>query len=300
MTDLFYDKKVDSRMTTFRSPIHQSLEVEGCSPKMANAIESFYASVTPSYTLRSRRYSLVSLVAKHLDDAAESSMSRLSSRLSPNFSFSQHLKYTGCDNLIKILKFLSHQNRMTPELITDIDNLRKVLIFIKNRNASYSTAKKTHLLENPFCQLCWRYTIAYERYLNSGETEASNAKYCKEHSPSLNPSIYRNDHRYREAFEEWIVTLGGEKEFSLTSDLEKQKAIRKKAFSFSHAKLNERRKKILKLYAAGLSQRKIAEQLGITPQAVSKSLFKLRGYFSTWAQVALDQDLANMSNKKNQ
>ncbi|GKW48996.1 hypothetical protein NCCP2165_12110 [Halomonas sp. NCCP-2165] len=116
-----------------------------------------------------------------------------------------------------------------------------------------------------------------------------NARYCEFHNQSSNPSAYRNDHRYRKDFEEWLIALGGEKELNLSSDLKHQEAIRKKAYALAHAKLTERRVKILKLYAAGFSQKKIADQLGISPQAVSKSLFKLRGYFTTWGGVALEE-----------
>ncbi|WP_371827737.1 helix-turn-helix domain-containing protein [Vreelandella boliviensis] len=63
--------------------------------------------------------------------------------------------------------------------------------------------------------------------------------------------------------------------------------MRRKAYDFSHAKLSERRIKILKLYAAGSTQAEIARQLGVSRQAVSKSLFKLRGYFNTWGEISL-------------
>jgi transcriptional regulator with XRE-family HTH domain len=42
------------------------------------------------------------------------------------------------------------------------------------------------------------------------------------------------------------------------------------------------------LYAAGSTQAEIARQLGVSRQAVSKSLFKLRGYFNTWGEISLN------------
>ncbi|WP_146802651.1 helix-turn-helix domain-containing protein [Bisbaumannia pacifica] len=298
MTDLFYDKKVDSCMATSSSPIHKPLAVEGCSPEMAAAIEAFSTSITPSHTLRSRRYSLLSLVAKHLDDAASISIRRTLSGFNQEKSFSQHVKHTGCNNLIKTFKLLSRQAGLTPRDQADIDCLMDVLFFIKSRTPSESIAAEINLIEKPFCELCWRFTIAYDRYSNGEEAEMRNARYCEFHNPSSNPSAYRNDHRYRKDFEEWLIAMGGEKELNLSSDLKQQEAIRKKAYALAHAKLTERRVKILKLYAAGFSQKKIADKLGISPQAVSKSLFKLRGYFSTWADIALGQELESLKHSK--
>ncbi|MGM0913091.1 MAG: LuxR C-terminal-related transcriptional regulator [Pseudomonadota bacterium] len=298
MTDLSYDKKVDGCMATSSSPIHKPLAVEGCSPEMAAAIEAFSASVTPSHTLRSRRYSLLSLIAKHIDDAAGISVKRSLEGFNQEKPFSQHVRHTGCNNLIKTFKLLSRQVRLTPQDQADIDCLIEVLFFIKSRTPSVSIAAEINLIEKPFCELCWRFTIAYDRYSNGEEAEMRNARYCEFHNPSSNPSAYRNDHRYRKDFEEWLIALGGEKEMNLSSDLKQQEAIRKKAYALAHAKLTERRVKILKLYAAGFSQKKIADQLGISPQAVSKSLFKLRGYFSTWADIALGQELESLKHNK--
>ena len=130
--------------------------------------------------------------------------------------------------------------------------------------------------------------MAFDSYSKGEDKPTGNIRYCTEHIPSSTNSCYRNDHRHRESFKEWLRILGAEKVISPSYDPTDQINIRKKAYDFSHARLTERRVKILKLYAMGLSQAEIARQLGITRQAVSKSLYKLRGYFSSWGKIALE------------
>lgn len=281
--DLSYDKKVDTRMENKKLiPI----PVSGCSPEMADAIANFNAAVTPSHTLRSRRYSLWTLVSTHIDAAAESAMKLTPHRLSERYSFSEHAKRLGCNDAVKVLRFFNKKHAVS-ETYYDFETLVYLLYFIKSRDNFDKPRLAFSIEEHPFCELCWRFTVAFDSYSEGEDKPTGSIRYCTEHIPSSTNSCYRNDHRHRESFKEWLRILGAEKVSSPSSDLTDQINIRKKAYNFSHAKLTERRIKILKLYAMGLSQAEIARQLGITRQAVSKSLYKLRGYFSTWVEVSL-------------
>lgn len=260
--------------------------VNGCSPEMVVAIANFNEAVTPSHTLRSRRYSLWSLVSTHIDDTAESVMRLTPHRLNEKYSFSEHAKRLGCDETVKILKFFNRRHAST-ETYYNFETLIYLLYFIKSRDYLHKNRIKFSIHEKPFCELCWRFTVAFDSYAKGEDKPTGNMRYCEEHLPSSTSSYYRNDHRHRENFEEWLRILGAQKVLSLSSDPTDQIHIRKKAYDFSHAKLTERRINILKLYAKGLSQAQIARQLGITRQAVSKSLYKMRGYFRTWAEISL-------------
>lgn len=262
--------------------------IRGCSSELAAAVASFNAAVTPSHTLCSRRYSLWSLVATHIDHAADNAMERFSLGLNKSSSFSQYAKNNGCIQLMKDIKLLVRRIEGDSQFYADIDTLIEVLFFLKGRSPKENTAVLINVNCKPFCELCWRYTVAFDSYFRGDETPIGNTRYCVEHNPSVPNSSYRNDHRHRNNFEEWLETLGAKKELPPFSDPADQMPIRKKAYAFSHAKLSERRIKILKLYAAGSTQAEIARQLGVSRQAVSKSLFKLRGYFNTWGEISLN------------
>lgn len=275
-------------MSSLKPAISKPKLVRGCSSELAAALVSFNAAVTPSHTPRSRRYSLWTLVSTHIDEAAESAMRMTPHRLNEKYSFSEHAKRLGCDETVKILRFFNRRHAVS-ETYNDFEMLIYILYFIKSRDNLDKPRLTFSIEEHPFCELCWRFTVAFDSYSEGEDKPTGNIRYCAEHIPSSASSYYRNDHRHREKFEEWLRILGAQKVLSLSSDPTDQIHIRKKAYDFSHAKLTERRIKILKLYAAGLSQAEIARQLGITRQAVSKSLYKLRGYFSSWVQIAFEE-----------
>lgn len=260
--------------------------IPGCSSRLASSVISFNAAVTPSHTLYSRRYSLWSLVANHIDEAAEASLQETKPRFDEKYRFSKHAKMIGCSNTIKAFRIIN-RGQDNSQTYADIETLMEVLYFIKSRSATAQNKRFANIDEKPFCELCWRFTIAYEQKIqNEGELWGS-PRYCKRHNPSDPFSLYRSDHRHRKNFETWINILGGSVELPpFQKPYQENINIRKDAYKLAQVKITTRKKEILELLINGHSQSEISRQLGISRQAINKSLSKIRVNIDSWSQVA--------------
>ncbi|TAN05069.1 MAG: ArsR family transcriptional regulator [Rhodanobacteraceae bacterium] len=149
-----------------------------------------------------------------------------------------------------------------------------------------------------FCELCWRpteYASCQQASPDDPAMDSKNKRFCSVHNPSDSESRYRVDHRYKRAFRNelehqrgWAVSEYSV-EFTPTGPTTTA-AQRKAAYDLVHARLHSPdadrkrvrslKEKAYELHGQGLSQSEIARQLGVSRQAVSKALQKMRGILS--------------------
>ena len=161
----------------------------------------------------------------------------------------------------------------------------------------------------PYCDLCWRYTVRYAA-LNLSIFQAPSAPaslsdcYCEYHLPIENPpehNCYRSDNRYRKAFHDELWALSGFQRSKYVFRLQPPRSadmqeIRKAAYDTVHCGVRPLRsvhdnrevfaERVWSLHLSGWQQADIARQLEIHRQTVSKTLKRLEGIAATHAREA--------------
>lgn len=297
-TDPFYVKKSLQKMDLYSFARIKPKPVQGCSSELAAAVVTFSAAVTLSHTSYSRRYSLWSLVAIHIDEAAENCMRLSTQTLSEEHSFSKHAKQLGCNSTIEVLRLINKRQENT-QIYSDFETLIEILNFIKSRSPHEQIERFANVDENPFCELCWRFTMAYNQKIQDEDELWGSPRYCKQHNPCDPHSLYRNDHRFRKSYEIWLGILGGYVELPPFQSPDKEQIkIRKEAYKLSQIRITKRRKEILELLINGATQSEISRQLGISRQAVYNSLLDIREQTTNWSKIARLLTVAELLNKK--
>ena len=197
-----------------------------------------------------------------------------------------------------------------PRFVETLDSLRQLLealsvmlpasMPLENRKMRQRSEVIREFSEpQPYCDLCWRYTVRYAA-LNLSGFQAQSApgnlspRYCEYHLPIENPpehNCYRSDHRYREAFHEELWALLGRQRskyvfrFQPPHNADTQE-IRKAAYDTVHCGVRPLRslhgsddffaERVWRLYLAGLAQADIARRLSVHRQAVSRTLKRLQ------------------------
>ncbi len=149
-----------------------------------------------------------------------------------------------------------------------------------------------------FCELCWRLSARAKALQELGwpwpvpaRVARTSNRFCAEHNPSDSESRYRADLYYKEAFHRELASLergarsqlwlsfptphgGDEQEIRKTAyDAVHSGLVRVRSTKSRHGSLKE---SIFDLWKKGLPQGAIATALGVSRQAVSKTLKDLR------------------------
>jgi DNA-binding NarL/FixJ family response regulator len=305
---------------------------DGCDEGFAKAIEEFIVELNqvPSYSLLSKRYSIFSLMRKHLDYPFNELEQRCVAQdthgvLTPSklkyprfLSKDQQSRYSGLtphrkicfslecwDEYIRcVIKKTSDQN---DEYIAALDSLRVIVQSLPtwclnaresiNRDnlpsASKARTKKHIQPKSRYCVLCWRALNHVVENIDEHVYSSVNSiqtKYCFTHDRTRNIENglrnYMRDRHYLKSFNREYASLTKtgvsrfhpEPSWYISQAREKGVAvgiteIRKIIYFLVRSGLDtSRRKEILSMNQKGQSIADIARQLGITRQAVHKTI----------------------------
>ena len=285
MKRLKYVIMVDTKEPTVSADILETLLCEGMTHELKDAIRAFFLECTPSHNVGSRRYSIWSILSKHLD----APINRAFENLDPFYIFEQTFtKWLRSKNMAEMSRNLQSAMRSyesTPELAANLDALLGVSYFVLSKRPSKRACgkslkgptqlnykKQVDHLHYPYCELCWRLSQAAERDIDHPENCYATLRFCSEHNPSAPGSMYRRDHRYRARFHQELKKLRQAGNPERLTEVE----ARSLAYKISHRSQVSRQLEIVKLYESGINQSKIAEKLNVTRQAVSKSLKNIK------------------------
>lgn len=144
------------------------------------------------------------------------------------------------------------------------------------------------LLRTPqprYCELCWRHTQAYRNSTSGIPISGAriSQRFCDSHDPRNPKSDYRRAMRYKARFTREIEALCGYPGASSASPAEllrpetgHSEDVRRVAYALVHMRLTEAGRQIWQLHMQDLANAEISRRLGITRQAVSKSLRSLK------------------------
>jgi len=197
-----------------------------------------------------------------------------------------------------------------PRLVETLDSLRQLLealsvmlpasMPLESRKMRQRSEVIREFSEpQPYCDLCWRYTVRYAA-LNLSGFQAQSApgnlspRYCEYHLPIENPpghNCYRSDNRYREAFHDELWALLGRQRSKYVFRLQPPRnadtqEVRKAAYDTVHCGVRPLRsiherdeffaERVWRLHLAGSAQADIARRLSVHRQAVSRTLKRLK------------------------
>ena len=243
----------------------------------------FVLECTASYNIASRRYSIWTLLSSHIDAPLTEALKKLDAIDMFDGPFSKWLRNKRMTEMAIFLKALSRSSQHNPELSANIESLIEISYFILARRPSKKVAvtgekgspqlnhrKKVDHRHYPYCELCWRLSQAAERNIDHPEESSATQRYCTEHNPSIPSSKYRNDYRFRARFHEELRKL----KLVKRQDPLEEISARALAYKNAHMKKTSLRNEIFTLHKVGYNQSEISKKLGVTRQAVSKSLKK--------------------------
>lgn len=272
------DKKTRSTTPTLSMVLR-----EGMTPQLETGIRHFVLECGPSYTIASRRYSIWSLLSRHIDSPVSEAFKRLGTPHLFEGSFSKWLRDSNMAAMRLFFKSLYRSNETNSELTANIESLVDLSYFILARHPSkkisvpgkrgapqFNHRRNVDHRHYPYCELCWKFCQAAERNLEHPEENYATQRFCADHDPSIPHSKYRNDHRFRDRFVEELRKL---KTIKRTEELPECN-VRAIAYYAAHARKNSRSDEIIKLYRENNTRSEISKKLGISKQAVSKALNK--------------------------
>lgn len=144
-----------------------------CDPGIAKAAKKYINAVGTTYTLTSRRYSIWSLLSKHLDKPVGSFLEREKTYVNLRIdAFSESARNIPheLEGAIKMaLRFNSKSNQECGGVCDTLETIRGLLKFTLTRksktitrygarfsNTSKSQIDMNAILHHPHCELCWR------------------------------------------------------------------------------------------------------------------------------------------------
>lgn len=263
------------------SSIGAMMAQEGMTLELEAGIRSFILECTPSYNISSKRYSVWTLIRKHIDAPVARYLKKENMCYLFDSTFSIWLRNRKMAVMHSQLKSHITNNKKNPELTANLESLIEVSYFVLARHASKKVetsglkgsrqinyGRKVDHRHYPYCELCWRLSQAAVRDVEHPEKTSASQRFCEEHNPSVPGTKYRTDLRFKDRFDQELLKLRTSRSTFNHSYTE----IREIAYINSHRRKNSLRIAILELYQTGASQSEIAKQLGISRQAVSKSL----------------------------
>jgi hypothetical protein len=283
MKRLKYVIMVDKKAHIASAEILETLLCEGMTHELAEAIKGFFLECTPSHNVGSRRYSIWSILSKHLDVPITRAFEKLDSLNIFEQTFTKWLRSKNMAEMSRHLQNAMRAIEFTPELSANLESLLGVSYFVLSKtpskriqsqnlrgSAQLNYRKQVDHLHYPYCELCWRLSQAAERDTDHPENSHATLRFCSEHNPSVPDSMYRRDHRYRARFHDELKNIRlarNPKKLSATE-------IRVLAYETAHTRNSETHLEVIKLYGEGLKQIEISRRLSVSRQAVSKSLKK--------------------------
>lgn len=125
------DKKTRSTTPTLSMVLR-----EGMTPQLETGIRHFVLECGPSYTIASRRYSIWSLLSRHIDSPVSEAFKRLGTPHLFEGSFSKWLRDSNMAAKRLFFKSLYRSNETNSELTANIESLVDLSYFILARHPS--------------------------------------------------------------------------------------------------------------------------------------------------------------------
>lgn len=278
-------------------PLSESVTVlDGCDPSVASGIAAFMNVCTPSYTTRSKSFSIWTLIQQHVEPP-----------LSAYLRGHGLLPYPDCfgriglaDAMKKDLETaeqslrsyirLSMRTRWDKTFQATLESVLYLVYFCKGRvptrsvgrNPKRGAVQKTVLkkfdgMQYPYCELCWRLCQHEDQSCKTLEGVRRSVRFCSEHAPIKSTSQYRTDHNHRAKFHAKLKEVYKELPFQkgkwmdLAGDID-ETSIRRYAYEFVHSHLVDDRLEVIRLSEAGHANVDIAKRLNISRQMVHKIL----------------------------
>lgn len=273
---------------------------DGCPAPVRAAVEAFEQACMPSYTMASRRYSIWSKVRECLDAPVAQALDALGQPELLGGPFSRWLEMgrergerVRLGLLRKEHRALLAEHSDAVELKALLETLFEVGVFVLSRRSRRSVgvrAEKGAEAVNhgrrvspdyPFCELCWRRSMRAVAEASSNAKRKANAwkfsgRFCADHNPSDPASRYRVDHRYRQRFQDeverqWKLVKQKEPPWKRQPD---EASVRIQAYVLVRVSKKTRADEMREMAKQGASRKEIAEQFGVSRQAVHKILTK--------------------------
>lgn len=268
--------------------------IEGCSAEIKGALQNFCDNFTESYTSRSRRWSIWSLLRNHFDRSIDL---WLHNKGADNFfqgeNFSDFCKHKG---LSEADIYISQRYRRYRDRIpaTDIDALRTLVLFCnrqppqsvstyfytKRRSPYYRKGERT-----PFCELCWKNNQAQQELYSGKHFSQKSDRFCIDHDPRDPYSLYRTDHNNRQAFYSNLRTITRTGYYYNILDYEQRQHSRWVAYRMTKTHIRNKDIAVMDLLLEGFSQSEIARKLGTSRQSISKIKMKIEGFIQYWREI---------------
>jgi Transcriptional regulator, contains sigma factor-related N-terminal domain len=194
--------------------------------------------------------------------------------------------------------YASHVSAASKRFAHALDLMREVLHLIKRLRPRYRShsvfgrVSETTEYQGGCCELCWRPSMQAVDLEKAGRNKSGRLRtdrFCEVHNPGDPNSRYRIDLIYKEAFTRELQAVYGFEETSYAFELPvllhpDEHMLRRLAYDRVHAKIRNPRsqkerslkERVWILHAAGQTQSEIARTLGISRQAVSKTMQQLR------------------------
>jgi hypothetical protein len=265
-----------------RAAIHlEMMTRDGMTVALRNGVKALTLECTASYNISSKRYNIWNLLRKNIDPPIADALQNFGVQHMFNPGFSGWLRLQTMSKMSVFLKSKIHLYNYSPELIANLESIIEISYFtlakqpakkIENHRLRGSNQinhrKKVDYRHYPYCELCWRLCQAAERNLENPERAHATLRFSSEHNPSVQTSMYRQDHRFRVRFHEELLKLKKTQNIEFLSEAK----MRAQAYKSSHIRKSSNTVRIAELCTKGLKQSEIAKKLGISRQAVSKSL----------------------------
>lgn len=312
-----------------------------CDESISHGLRAFASELTTAHTLTSRRYSIWSLLGRHVDRPWQEYVATLDSACGTNLldgflpstcwkssprvrpiETAKARRRSGGDDVGTQLaqwgqqfaaamrrachgsgavsfgdegwKGADAEARGLDTFLGTADSFVALLAELPHLRTKYPEEGEVDaLFPRQFCRLCWRETVNAS-LSRQGVEATSNSKqlsnkYCHVHQPGVSGSRYAKDRRYASNFKHELNALFWKERsahafrFPLPSSACQQE-LRKTAYDLVHSGLRSpdlplgklsHRELVLSMHAKGLRQVEIAGALGVSRQAVSKTLKKI-------------------------
>lgn len=281
MKELKYVTMVDKKKCHSNAALLDMMVREGMTPQLEAGVRGFVLECTSSYNVASRKYSIWSLLSKHVDVPLAESLNKLGIPHLFDGPFSKWLHNRRMAEMSRFFKTILRSNQKCPELIANIESLievsyhtlakrpsKKIAVAGEKGSPQLNHRKQVDHRHYPYCELCWQLSQAAERNVDNPEKSSATQRFCNDHNPSVQSSKYRNDHRFRDRFHEELRRVKSDRHQKFIDEA----ALRLQAYKNAHRRVASLHNEIIQLHEKGLKQSEISRQLSITRQAVSKSL----------------------------
>lgn len=254
---------------------------DGMTPELENGVRALLSQCTTSYNIGSKKFSIWSLLRKNIDAPIAHALHHFGIPELFDGPFSSWLRLQNMAKMSSFLKFNIRLYNYNSRLVADLESIIEISYFTLARKPTrrlesielrgsiqLNHKKNVDHRHYPHCELCWRLCQAAERNIENPEKTRASLRFCSEHNPSVQNSMYRRDHRFRLRFHEELKKQKIARNVGMLSETE----IRVKAYKDSRVRKASLTSEITQLFNKGLKQSEIAKNLGISRQAVSKSL----------------------------